>query len=626
MKISKILLSLMLIIGIFTVGVNNTLAVDNILSEVVNSEIMTDYSYYYYNAEDSGYLSQRSNILTPTYYIFAGEKDLIQANQLIADLEMIDNVNNWGSQIYVINPLNNAEYSADDVIAFKKIVGMAARNVKVIGIDTGVNFVNDYLTQDCYFIAGMMTIDSQMNTIPQLKYPIPMYLSNPDQTTEDYFIKVNNASLKETKENNKIFYSDQNKLQRVSISNGLESLAEAFKNAWESVFSYNYRYHNSTTEFYNMPVIDTNLSNAYEPYDLVEIPLFDRLDMDYNQMINQKVSTMPGEYTWFEYVPKQVYTSNKSSVPLIITLHGNQNDPRIQGDTSGWVELAAKENILIVSPEYQDKSDHNFSGCDGLGVNGVTALIKDLQIKYPQIDSSRIYITGLSLGGATSMYMGLKESRLFAGVASVSGVNALNDDIQNTIKDYSGVQIPLLYICGDHDFFQMIPVDGSSIHGTSELYGFSIWNNDKNVHIYEAIQAYQKANGIQTSPMDMSKNKYYGLKLENEKTQTLGSKIMHTGQLSNDNGVIMELAAVENLAHWNYKPEAQYIWDFFKNYARDTKTGELIAINQPKSEEITQIVATTDSSSYIVAMVGLCLSALVIFRTRSILKYNAPQN
>ena len=57
---------------------------------------------------------------------------------------------------------------------------------------------------------------------------------------------------------------------------------------------------------------------------------------------------------------------------------------------------------------------------------------------------------------------------------------------------------------------------------------------------------------------------------------TLGDKEMYTGTLSNDKGVMIELAAVKDLAHWNYAPEAEYVYDFFKNYSRDLETGELI--------------------------------------------------
>ena len=58
-----------------------------------------------------------------------------------------------------------------------------------------------------------------------------------------------------------------------------------------------------------------------------------------------------------------------------------------------------------------------------------------------------------------------------------------SEAITELTNDYKGHETPLLYICGDHDFFQMIPVDGSSQYGTSQLYGFSIWLKTV-IHIY----------------------------------------------------------------------------------------------------------------------------------------------
>ena len=49
---------------------------------------------------------------------------------------------------------------------------------------------------------------------------------------------------------------------------------------------------------------------------------------------------------------------------------------------------------------------------------------------------------------------------------------------------------PLLYICGDHDYFQMIPVDGSSPYGMSLLTDgqVSMWADDPHTHIWSVIQ------------------------------------------------------------------------------------------------------------------------------------------
>ena len=115
-----------------------------------------------------------------------------------------------------------------------------------------------------------------------------------------------------------------------------------------------------------------------------------------------------------------------------------------------------------------------------------------MKIKYPQIDRSRVYVTGLSAGGAESLLLGSRIVN-FCRVGAVSGVNLYSEAITELTNDYKGHETPLLYICGDHDFFQMIPVDGSSQYGTSQLYGFSIWAEDSNTHIYSALQAYQKS-------------------------------------------------------------------------------------------------------------------------------------
>ena len=80
----------------------------------------------------------------------------------------------------------------------------------------------------------------------------------------------------------------------------------------------------------------------------------------------------------------------------------------------------------------------------------------------------------------------------------------------------------------------------------------------------------------QAPQFDLSLNEFYGVALDNQEWTTLGEKQMLVGTASNANGVVMKLAAVKDLAHWNYKPEAAFIWDFFQDYQRNTENGELI--------------------------------------------------
>lgn len=538
--------------------------------KLAKNEDGTDTNYYYYNAYEDGFTPTRADVVIPTYYIFAGSKTQEEANKIVEELNMINNLEQWGAQVYVVNPLNEEGYGNDDKEAFIDLVGIGVKNVKVIGIDEGSTFVNNYISQSCYFVAGMMLYGGEINENLEKNDVVPAYLSNSNENVQAFYKHINEATEEENSDKYTIYRNKDNSLQAVAVSSKEEDLSEAFNNAWESIFSQNYRQHNDISEFYNLSARDVT-----DSYDLIEIPIFEDLDISYNQMIDESVTGMSGKYTWFEYVPNSINESENESVPLIVNLHGNQNDPRLQGDSTGWPELAAKENFIMVAPEWQDK-EVNFFGCDGLGEEGVMNLIKDLKVKYSQIDPSRIYLTGLSIGGAESFLLGAKYSDVFAAVGIVSGVNVFAEEVAEISENYTGGEVPLLYICGDHDFFQMIPVDGSSQYGTQYLYGDQVWDEDENTHIFSSLQAYQKINGLEVTEMDMSKNEYYGIGLDNQQWTKLGDKDMYTGTLSNENGVVMELAAVKDLAHWNYKPEAEYIWNFFKNYERNIENGELI--------------------------------------------------
>lgn len=546
--------------------------VENILT-LTNSEVTEGYSYYMYNALVDGYTSIRSDVLTPKYYIFAGNKSEEDANKLIADLGLLENVREWAGEVYVISPLSGEVYDDKDKEAFIDLVGGAINNVKVIGIDDGATFVNNYISQSCYFIAGMMIYGGQMDDGLEKNDVVPVYASNTCDVAVEFYQNINDATKKSEKDNYVLYENEDKPLQKVVVASKEETLKEAFNNAWESVLSRNYRQHNDIAEFYML-----SARSATENYDLIEAPIFEELGITYNQEIDQNITGMDGKYTWFEYVPNTVASSKENTVPLVVSLHGNQNDPRLQGDSTGWPELAAKENFIVVSPEWQEK-EVNFFKCDGLGGDGVMNLVEDLKVKYPQIDPSRIYVTGLSIGGAESFLLGMKYSNIFAGVGVVSGVNVFANEVIEIANNYTAGEIPLLYLCGDHDFFQMIPVDGSSEYGTAFLFGNQVWDEDENVHIFSSLQAYQKVNGLEVSEMDMSANEYYGIALDDQKWTTLGDKEMYTGTLSNENGVVMELAAIKDLAHWNYKPEAEYMWNFFKRYSRDVETGELIFNN-----------------------------------------------
>lgn len=506
---------------------------------------------YEYDAKAAGYDSNRTDIMSPDFYIFAGGYTQEEAEALVTELDMMNTVQKWAGYVMVVNPVNGDTYGEQDAGAFLELVNSRgpAKNVKVIGIEDGAAFVNNEISQKCYFISGMMIYGGEMRSGLEDAVPVPVYIDHGSEQTAAFYSRANEGE------------------PLAPVVTGEErNLKEAFSRAWDTVLKKYYRIYDVETEFYS-----SNIMENTTPYELNEIVDFEELGIQYQTFRDSPVTGLTGKYTWYEYIPASVFHASNGTVPLVVSCHGNGNDPRIQGDTSGWPELAVKEGFMVISPEWQE-ADVNFTGCDGLGERGVMALIEDLKRNYPQIDASRIYVTGLSAGGAFSFKLGIKHSDVFAAAAPVAGVNIFADEIAEALNQYQGDGTPLIYLCGDRDFFQMIPVDGSSpyrIPGT--------WASDKNVHIFSALQAYQQVLGLEvTAQPDMQKNPYYGIALDHQRYVTLGTKQMYTGTLSDEEGVIMELGAILEQPHWNYKPQAEYIWSFMKNFKRDLDTRKIV--------------------------------------------------
>jgi hypothetical protein len=52
------------------------------------------------------------------------------------------------------------------------------------------------------------------------------------------------------------------------------------------------------------------------------------------------------------------------------------------------------------------------------------------------------------------------------------------------------------------------------------------------------------------------------------------------GTLSNSQGVMMKLIALDPYSHWNFKPAAADMWAFLSRYRRDLATGKLQIVEQ----------------------------------------------
>ena len=501
----------------------------------------------------------------PVFYIFPDCKlDNNQALELAGNLDLVNIIKEYGGRIMVVNPSSD-KWQEQDLEDFRRLIGMGSSptNVKVIGIGSGATFVNRQLvaTELAGVIAGIVSIDGEPGKICRL--PVPAFIggknaakaAKPYQTTSDS--------------------APADPLQKVVVNTDKKaSLETLFAEAWDKVLSANYRYNNLYRTFYTSRGIDN--PEGVKNFELVSIPVFDKLGIQRNvveyPLVDMNAPSRPenpDKYLWYEYIPKQMQEAAPSTVPLVVLLHGHGNDPRTQSESSGFIELAAEEGFMVVEMEWQGSKDYQ-----PMGLDGIEAVISVILQKYPQLDTSRIYAEGLSAGAMTSNMLGVRKSHLFAAVAGHSGGifsgNGLgyyaygSEPLMNeAIQKRGNVEVGFCSVVGTHD-------------DTIRFFNKDNWEGNPYLNVW---RIYETINGMPvTGNLDFSVDSTFGFALQDRTTIHTGKSediTIEFGQLYKDEKPMIRLMVINNYGHWNFKPAARLIWDFFRHFSRDTETKEL---------------------------------------------------
>lgn len=164
-----------------------------------------------------------------------------------------------------------------------------------------------------------------------------------------------------------------------------------------------------------------------------------------------------GEKTerWIEYVPT-CYTGQRE-VPLVLTMHGGGQSDWHQFYTTSWIEVAEKNEVIIVSPNSpKDQLWHAPEGGRAVDpelyeIKYLMALLEEIQKKY-KIDKNRIYMQGMSLGDQIQLQFARLYGDMLAGIACCAGPIApeLLFDEKNQPKEYV-TSVPVYQYRGEFD-------------------------------------------------------------------------------------------------------------------------------------------------------------------------------
>ncbi|MER7082823.1 esterase, PHB depolymerase family [Saccharopolyspora kobensis] len=134
----------------------------------------------------------------------------------------------------------------------------------------------------------------------------------------------------------------------------------------------------------------------------------------------------PGALRMFEYVPDGLPEGR----PVVVAMHGCTQDAAGYGTGAGWVELADSARFTLVLPQQEQANNANrcfnwFQPGDTARGSGEAESIAQMvrrAIADTGADPARVYVTGLSAGGAMTAALLAAYPDVFAGGGVVAGV------------------------------------------------------------------------------------------------------------------------------------------------------------------------------------------------------------
>jgi poly(hydroxyalkanoate) depolymerase family esterase len=138
------------------------------------------------------------------------------------------------------------------------------------------------------------------------------------------------------------------------------------------------------------------------------------------------ITDNPGNLIGRLYVPPGL----KGPVPLVVVLHGCTQNAALFDHGSGWSMLADRHGFILLFPEQQRANNpmlcfNWFASGDNRHGQGEAASIRAMIAAVGEahaVDQSRIFVTGLSAGGAMTSVMLATYPEIFAAGAIIAGM------------------------------------------------------------------------------------------------------------------------------------------------------------------------------------------------------------
>jgi poly(hydroxyalkanoate) depolymerase family esterase len=147
--------------------------------------------------------------------------------------------------------------------------------------------------------------------------------------------------------------------------------------------------------------------------------------------VSGSASNSAGTRNYQLWVPSGQQNNNKGKpVSLVMMLHGCMQTPQDLAAISGMNSVADKNNFLVVYPEQTKEAnplrcwnwfDSKHQARDSGEPSLLAAIVSQVGSTY-NIDAQRVYVAGISAGGAMAVVTGATYPDVFSGIGVSSGL------------------------------------------------------------------------------------------------------------------------------------------------------------------------------------------------------------
>ncbi|MGY4510155.1 extracellular catalytic domain type 1 short-chain-length polyhydroxyalkanoate depolymerase [Bradyrhizobium sp. USDA 3650] len=189
----------------------------------------------------------------------------------------------------------------------------------------------------------------------------------------------------------------------------------------------------------------------------------------------------------------------KRLVPLVVVLHGKTQRGADMMTRTAWPQVAKREGFAVVFPDGLNHAWADARTKAGPALRGPPAGTDDVAfiaklveklVANGTADPRRVYVTGISNGGAMAMTLVCARADLFAAAASVS----MNLTDEAAVTCHPSRPLPMLLMNGTAD--PLVPYEGG--RGSSYYAADGFWSTD------ETLAFWRKLNGCETDNPDIT--------------------------------------------------------------------------------------------------------------------------